>query len=71
MKPDTIYFGALRKILFSFLPMALIESVPVRFLIYGFEVNLFINQIVVSVCFFFIARYVWVKSVKKYESASS
>ena len=71
MKPDTIYFGALRKILFSFLPMALIASVPVRFLIYGFEINLFINQIVVSICFFFITRYVWIKSVKKYESASS
>ena len=44
MKPDTIYFGALRKILFSFVPMALIASVPVRFLIYGFDPILFINQ---------------------------
>ena len=71
MKPDTIYFGALRKILFSFVPMALIASVPVRFLIYGFDPILFINQIIVCICFFGIARYVWIKSVIRYESASS
>ena len=71
MKPDTIYFGALRKILFSFVPMALIASVPVRFLIYGFDPILFINQMIVCLCFFGIARYVWIKSVIRYESASS
>ena len=71
MKPDTIYFGALRKILFSFMPMALIASVPVRFLIYGFDLILFINQLSVCVFFFFLSRYFWLKSVIKYESASS
>ena len=71
MKPDTIYFGALRKILFSFIPMALIASVPVRFLIFGFDKVLLINQVVVCFCFFCIARYVWIKSVIRYESASS
>ena len=71
MRPDTIYGGVLRKIMFSFLPMAMIASVPVRFLIYGFDFFLLVNQIVVGFLFFLLARYVWVKSLKKYESASS
>tara|TARA_Y100001970_G_scaffold286280_1_gene408055 strand:- start:918 stop:1649 length:732 start_codon:yes stop_codon:yes gene_type:complete len=71
MKPDTIYFGALRKILFSFFPMAMIASVPVRFLIDGFNINLFITQVIVCITFFILARYVWLRSLVMYESASS
>ena len=71
MRPDTIYGGVLRKILFNFLPMAMIASVPVRFLIYGFDLYLFLNQIVVCLIFFGLARYVWTKSLIRYESASS
>ena len=71
MKPDTIYFGALRKILFSFLPMAMIASVPVRFLMYGFDVNLLISQVVICVIFLMVARHVWLRSLVQYESASS
>tara|TARA_Y100000741_G_scaffold325249_1_gene276641 strand:- start:333 stop:671 length:339 start_codon:yes stop_codon:yes gene_type:complete len=71
MRPDTIYGGVLRKILFSFFPMAMIASVPVRFLIYGFDTNLMLNQIAVCFLFFIFARYVWIKSLERYESASS
>ena len=71
MRPDTIYGGILRRILFSFFPMAMIASVPVRFLIYGFDLYLLLNQIIVCIAFFGFARYVWLNSLEKYESASS
>ena len=71
MRPDTIYNGVLRKILFSFFPMALIASVPVRFLIFGFDGYLLLNQLIVGVVFFGLARYVWLNSLLRYESASS
>ena len=71
MKPDTIYFGPLRKILFSFLPMALIASVPVRFLIFGFDKMLFLNQCAICIIFFYVSRRVWLMGVVRYESASS
>ena len=72
-RPDTIYVGFLRRILFSFIPMAMIASVPVRFLIYGMDagLDLFISQILICVSFFIFSRYVWLKSLVKYESASS
>ena len=71
MRPDTIYGGVLRKMLFSFFPMAMIASVPVRFLIYGFNGYLLLNQVVVCILFFSFARYVWISSLSRYESASS
>ena len=71
MKPDSIYFGALKYILFSIVPMAMIASIPVRFLIYGFKMDLFILQITICMGFFIGARYFWLKSLVKYESASS
>ena len=72
-RPDTIYVGFLRRILFSFIPMAMIASVPVRFLIYGMDagLDLFISQILICISFFIFSRYVWLKSLVKYESASS
>ena len=72
-RPDTIYFGFLRRILFSFIPMAMIASVPVRFLIYGTNAgwDLLIIQLFICISFFIFARYVWLKSLIKYESASS
>ena len=71
MKPDSIYFGALKNILLSIVPMAMIASIPVRFLIYGFKMDLFILQITICMIFFIGARYFWLKSLVKYESASS
>ena len=71
MRPDTIYNGVLRKILFSFFPMAMIASVPVRFLVFGFDYYLLLNQAIVCIAFFGFARYFWHRSLERYESASS
>ena len=71
MKPDSIYFGALKNLLLSIVPMAMIASIPVRFLIYGFKLDLFILQVTICIAFFIGARYFWLKSLVKYESASS
>ena len=71
MKPDSIYFGALKNVLLSIVPMAMIASIPVRFLIYGFKLDLFILQVTICIAFFIGARYFWLKSLVKYESASS
>ena len=72
-RPDTIYSGFLKRILFSFIPMAMIASVPVRFLIYGINagLELFLVQFLICISFFIFSRYVWVRSLIKYESASS
>ncbi len=72
-RPDTIYSGFLRKVLFSFAPMALIASVPVRFLIYGLSagVSLFFLQTLICLLCLMSTRYVWRRGVYNYESASS
>tara|TARA_A100001011_G_scaffold389893_1_gene472274 strand:+ start:3817 stop:4620 length:804 start_codon:yes stop_codon:yes gene_type:complete len=71
MRPDTIYGGFLRKILFSFFPMAMIASVPVRFLIFGYDFYLLLAQGLIGLVFFCLARHVWTISLIRYESASS
>ncbi len=72
-RPDTIYSGFLRKVLFSLVPMALVASIPVRFLIYGFSagLNLLIMQALICLICFILTRYVWNRGIYNYESASS
>ncbi len=70
-RPDTIYTGLVRKLLFSFIPMALISSVPARMLIYGFNLELLILQIMVATIMIFTTILVWKRGLLRYESASS
>ncbi len=70
-RPDTIYAGLLRKTLFSIVPMALVSSVPARMLLYPPNFDYFLIQLVVSVLFLTLARNVWVKGLRLYDSASS
>ena len=70
-RPDSIYSGFVRFTLFSFIPMALIASVPTRFLIYDFNYKFLIIQIIVSILFFCLTRFIWMKGLRLYESASS
>ncbi len=74
MRPDSIYTGIVRKILFSFLPMALVASVPTRILLWGFSnqnQKHILLQIVIVTILFLISRTIWRLGLKRYESAQS
>ncbi len=74
MRPDTIYQGLTRKILFTILPMALVASVPTRLLLYGFTTQnqkYFIAQIIVVFILLCTTRILWNVGLKQYESAQS
>ena len=70
-RPDSIYTGLTRKLLFSLIPMALVSSVPARMLLYGFDIKLLIFQIIVSLGFVLLTFFVWRRGLFRYESASS
>ena len=74
MRPDSIYQGFIRKILFTILPMALVASVPTRLLLYGFNAQnqkYFITQIIVVLILLYLTRILWRFGLKQYESAQS
>ena len=74
MRPDTIYTGFMRKILFTILPMALVASVPSRLLLYGFtnqNQKYFIAQIIVVSILLILTRVFWKVGLKRYESSQS
>tara|TARA_Y100000817_G_scaffold310291_2_gene300703 strand:- start:1108 stop:1902 length:795 start_codon:yes stop_codon:yes gene_type:complete len=70
-RPDSIYKKWFRKALFSIFPMAMITSVPARFLIFGFNLKLFIAQLFIACIFLWLTTIVWNLGLKRYESASS
>ena len=71
LRPDSIYTGLMRKILFSLIPMTLIASIPTRHLLYGPNVKYLVWQLFISVLFFYFSRLVWKRGLELYESASS
>ena len=74
MRPDSIYTGIVRKILFTILPMALVASVPSRLLLYGINSNnikYLIAQTIVVISLFMLTRIFWKNGMKQYESAQS
>ena len=70
-RPDSIYKGKFRRIIFSIFPMALISSLPARILIFGPKIDLIILQFIIAIIFLFFTKLVWSKGLKLYESASS
>ena len=71
LRPDSIYTGLMRKILFSFLPMVLIASIPTRNLLYGPDLRYLVWQLFIVIFFLCFSRIVWKKGLLQYESASS
>ena len=74
MRPDSIYRGFMRKILFTMLPMALVASVPSRLLLYGLtpqNQKYFIAQILVVCILLILTRIFWSIGLKRYESSQS
>ena len=70
-RPDAIYQKWFRKSLFTIFPMAMITSVPSRFLLFGIDIKLLVLQIIVVIIFLFLTTIVWKKGLVRYESASS
>jgi ABC-2 type transport system permease protein len=70
-RPDSIYKGKFRRIVFTIFPMAMITSVPARILIFGPQLYLILSQFLVTIIFLFIATLIWNRGLKLYESASS
>ena len=74
MRPDSIYRGFMRKILFTILPMALVASVPSRLLLYGLtpqNQKYLIAQILVVSILLVLTRVFWKIGLKRYESSQS
>ena len=70
-RPDSIYTGLTRKLLFSLIPMALVSSVPTRILLYGLDIKLLMYQIIISLGFVVATFWIWKRGLLRYESASS
>jgi len=70
-RPDSIYTGFTRKLLFSLIPMALVSSVPTRILLYGLDIKLLMYQIIISLGFVVATFWIWKRGLLRYESASS
>ena len=70
-RPDSIYTGLLRKVLFSFVPMILIASIPTRMLLYGPHIQYLFWQFIITAVFFISTGLIWKRGLICYESASS
>ena len=70
-RPDSIYQGKFRRIVFTIFPMAMISSVPSRMLIFGVNLKLFFLQLFISILFLWITTLIWRRGLLRYESASS
>ena len=70
-RPDTIYTGWMRKLMFSILPLAFVSSVPTRILLFGPDFTFLVGQVIASTLMFVVAQIIWYNGVKRYESASS
>ena len=70
-RPDSIYRNFFRKTLFTIFPMAMIFSVPSRFLIFGADIKLLFWQFFITSIFLWITTIVWKRGLLRYESASS
>lgn len=70
-RPDRIFTGAVRVVLLTVLPYALIVSVPTRFLFEGFNGALVANALAVSAAFTLLVRWLWSWALRSYSSASS
>ena len=70
-RPDSIYTGLLRKLLFSMIPMILIASIPTRTLLYGPNIQYLLWQLFIAMIFLLFTRIIWKRGLLRYESASS
>ena len=70
-RPDSIYTGTFRKVLFTFFPMAMVSSLPARILLFGPNLNLLLLQVAVTLSALCLAVFIWNRGLIRYDSASS
>lgn len=71
MRPDSIYAMWLKYIIMTILPVALIASVPSRFLLEAPDFGLLCVSVGTSVTFLYLSHRFWNYALKFYSSASS
>lgn len=69
--PVEIFGARLRPVLFTVVPLALIANVPVRVFLGLFEVWHVTLSFSMAILYFVCARWVWVRAIRRYVSASS
>jgi len=69
--PDTAFPKVLRYFLKTVLPFAFIGSVPARALLHGLSLDEYALVFGVFTFFFLVDRHLWIKGLKRYQSASS
>lgn len=70
-KPDTIYPKMIRYAILTFLPFAFVGSVPARAVLFGLEPHEYVIVGTVLLAFFVLNRTLWVRGLRRYQSASS
>lgn len=70
-RPDSIYPTAIRYLIMSVLPFALIASVPAKWLLFQTSWFWYFWAIFIGVSFLFISHLFWNFALKRYSSASS
>jgi len=70
-KPDTIYPKAIRYLILTVLPFALIGSIPARALLHGLSSYEYFLLFLVLSLLFLINTVLWRKGLRRYQSASS
>jgi ABC-2 type transport system permease protein len=70
-RPDRIYTGAVRVLLTSVLPFALMASVPARCFLEPFDRGLFLHLVAVAAAFTLLIGVLWRAGLRAYSSASS
>mgnify|MGYP001431716561 FL=1 len=70
-RPDSIYKGKFRRIVFTIFPMAMITSVPARVLLFGPKLDLILSQFIITIVFLLLSNFIWNRGLRLYESASS
>ena len=70
-KPAGIFGGWVKRLLVSFVPLALVVSYPTRVLLEGPSLSLVLHMVGVAVASFLLLLWVWRKGLAAYSSASS
>jgi ABC-2 type transport system permease protein len=70
-RPDVIFRGAVRLLILTALPFALMVSFPARMFFDGFDSGTALHMFVVLLCLWSVVFWVWRRGVASYSSASS
>lgn len=70
-RPDRIFYGASRVVLTSILPFSLMASWPASFVLDGLNLGKIVHISLVVVGISLLVRFIWIKGLRSYSSASS